>query len=270
MEFDLKNVLNFSTKYLEGKSLSPRLDAEILLSFVLLKDKVWIYSNFDFELDDKTVKRYQEVLDKRSQGIPIPYITGKKEFMGLEFKITDKVLVPRPETEELVEKLICDSNKHGWKKFLDFGSGSGVIAISIAKFLPNAQVWVIDANKDALDLTMENAKRLDVEERIHLVKSTKVEEFEIVVSNPPYLTKKDWEDSKDLHFEPYEALVGGEDGNDFYREIIATYKPQRFYFEIAHPFRKSLKEIFDNFGMSYQIKKDLSGRDRIAILGRSL
>ncbi len=266
MGFDLREILNFGTAYLEGKSLSPRLDAEILLSFVLSKDKIWIYSNFDFKLDDKWIKKYQEILNKRSQGMPISYIIGEKEFMGLDFKITDKVLVPRPETEELVEKLIYDSRKHEWKKFLDFGSGSGVIAISLAKFLPHAKVWVVDESKDALDITMENAKKLGVAERIYVMDKTKAEEFEIVVSNPPYLTKKEWEDSRDLHFEPYEALVGGKDGNDFYRKIFATYKPKRFYFEIAHPFRKSLKEIFDNSGMRYEIIKDISGRDRIAIL----
>ncbi len=264
MEFDLRNVLNFASAYLEGKSLSPRLDAEILLSFVLSKDKIWIYSNFDFKLDEKCAKKYQEVLNKRYKEMPIAYIIGKKEFMGLDFKITDKVLVPRPETEELVEKLICDSRKYGWKKFLDFGSGSGVISISLAKFLPNAEVWVVDESKDALDLTVENAKKFGVEEKIHIAQ-TETERFDVVVSNPPYLTKAEWNSSADLHFEPYEALVGGEDGNDFYRMILATYRPKRFYFEIAHPFRESLKEIFDNFG-KYEIIKDLSGRDRIAIL----
>ncbi len=268
MEFDLRNVLNFATNYLKGKSLSPRLDAEILLSFVLSKDRVWIYSNFDFKLDKESVERYLKILDNRRRGVPIAYIIGRKEFMGLDFKITDKVLVPRPETEELVERVILDSRKYGWKKFLDFGSGSGVICVSLAKFLPEAEVWVIDESKDALDLTMENAKKLGVEERIHLAQE-EMKEFDIVVSNPPYLTEAEWNNSTDLHFEPYEALVGGEDGNDFYRMILAKYSPQRFYFEIAHPFRESLKKIFDNFG-KYEIIKDLSGRDRIAILWRYL
>lgn len=265
MESDILNLLKFGTSYLNS-SPSPRLDAEILLSFAISKNKVWIYSNFDIVIGDEIVEKYKMLLSKRKSGIPIPYITGKKEFMGLEFKITDKVLVPRVETEELVEKLVIDSKIYGWKNFLDFGTGSGVIAVSIAKLLPDAQIWMIDINEDAVKLAVENAEKHGVATRIHILKEIQGE-FDIIVSNPPYLTEREWEDLKDLHFEPYEAFAGGEDGNNFYKEIMSKYKAKRFYFEIAHPLRKSLKDFFDNSKMKYEVIRDLSGRDRIVILG---
>ena len=260
MEFDIKSILDFSTKYLKDKSLSPRLDAEMLLCFVISKKRNWIYSHLDFKVDEKTFERYRSLIEKRSQGVPIAYLTGKKEFMGLEFDINENVLVPRPETEELVEKVIKDAKIEGWKKFLDFGTGSGAIAISIAKFLPDAHVWIKDINAEAIKLALFNAKKLGVYERIHISEEN---EFDAVVSNPPYLTIDEWK-SSDLH-EPYEALVGGESGNEIYIDVLKNYKACRFYFEIAHPFRKSLKEIFERFGR-YEILKDISGRDRIAII----
>ncbi len=260
MEFDIKSILDFSTKYLKDKSLSPRLDAEILLCFVISKKRNWIYSHLDFKVDEQTFERYRSLIEKRFQGAPIAYLTGKKEFMGLEFDINEKVLVPRPETEELVERVIKDAKIEGWKRFLDFGTGSGVIAISIAKFLPDAHVWIKDINQEAVKLALSNAKKFGVYERIHVSEEN---EFDVIVSNPPYLTIKEWENS-DL-CEPYEALVSGESGNEIYVEILKNYKAYRFYFEIAHPFRKSLKEIFEKFG-KYEIIKDLSGRDRIAII----
>lgn len=263
MEFDVKQVLDFSKSCLKN-STSPRLDAEILLCFVLSRKRNWLYSHPDFKIDESTFEKYKELIKKRAMGIPIPYITGIKEFMGLEFEINDRVLIPRPETEELVEKVIEDARSEKWKKFLDFGTGSGVIAVSLAKFLPNSEIWINDVNKEALKLAIANAKKFGVEERIHI--SDEIF-FDVVVSNPPYLTIDEWKNSQELQFEPYEALVGGEDGNDVYVEILKTYKAQRFYFEIAHPFRKSLKNIFERFGR-YEILNDLSGRNRIAIVER--
>ncbi len=262
-------MLDWTTKYLSKISKSPRTDAEILLGYAMKKDRLWLYVNYDLELSSDILDKYREVVKLRYNGMPIQYITGEKTFMALNFKLNDKVLVPRPETEELVERLLMDARANGWKKFLDVGTGSGVIAVSIAKYIPNAEVWAIDVTEDALKLTLENAKRNGVSERVHVHKGhLELENLDVVISNPPYLTEDEWEKLEELHGEPVEALVGGKDGNGVYEEIIHRYSPKRFYFEIAHPFRSSLKRLFDENNLRYEIFKDLSNRDRIAIVWR--
>jgi release factor glutamine methyltransferase len=265
---DLRTVLHLALERLKNKSGSPQLDAEILLSHLLSKSRIWIYSNFDLVLDDLTVDKYMKMIEERKKGRPVFYITGKKAFINFEFKINDRVLIPRPETEELVERVVEDSKSTGWKTFLDFGCGSGVIAVSIAKLLPESMVWIVDQNNDALKLTRENAIKMGVSDRIHLLETAERQTFDVVISNPPYLTESEWNRLTDLHEEPRDALVGGKDGNDVYAQIMKTYNADRFYFEIAHPFRTSLKKLFDDEGFRYEIIKDLSGRDRIAILHR--
>ncbi len=266
MESDLRSVLSWAYGRLRNSSGSPHIDAEILLSHVISKNRAWIYSNFDFKLDLQTVKTYIEMINARVDGRPVAYLTGEKNFMGFDFKISDQVLVPRPETEELVELVIKDSKRSGWKKFLDFGCGSGVIAISIAKLLPDSEIWIMDKDEETLKLSQENSLKLGVSKRIHIDEEEK--NFDIVISNPPYLTPEEWEKAKEVHKEPYNALVGGKDGNEIYEEILKKFDPQRFYFEIAHPFRKSLRRLFEENGMKYDIFKDISGKDRIAVVWR--
>ncbi len=261
----VRSVLNWTTKYLSKISRSPRTDAEILLSYVSNKNRLWLYTNFDSILSKEVLKKFHEIVELRFKGVPVYHITGEKYFMALKFKVNDRVLVPRPETEELVEHVIMDSKKVGWKRFVDIGCGSGVIAVSIAKYLPDSHVWAVDVNRNALELTCENAKIHNVSDRVH-VEGNKIEHVDVVVSNPPYLTQREWEELPELHHEPYEALVGGKDGNDVYKYILQKYSPKVFYFEIAHPFRGSLKRIFEENGFNHKILKDLSKRDRIAVV----
>lgn len=263
--WNVRNVLSWTSKYLSKISKSPRTDAEILLSYVSNQNRLWLYTNFDLKLSKEMLKKFREVVELRFKGVPVYHITGEKYFMALKFKVNDRVLVPRPETEELVEHVIMDSKKMKWKRFVDVGCGSGIIAVSIAKYLPNSHVWAIDVDRSALDLTYENAKLHDVSKRVH-VKKSEVEHVDVVVSNPPYLTQSEWEELPELHHEPYKALVGGEDGNNVYKYILQKYSPKVFYFEIAHPFRQSLKDVFEENGFNYKIFKDLSKRERIAVV----
>ena len=266
-EWNVKRLIEWTTKYLSKVSVSPRTDAEILLSHAVGKNRLWLYTNFDSQLEKKALTKFKEFIKRRSEGVPVHHITGKKLFMALEFRISDKVLVPRPETEELTERAIMDIKANGWSKIVEIGCGSGVISVSIAKYVPNCEIWAIDVNPFAIQLTKENAELHGVSERIH-VGEYGIEPLspDVVVSNPPYLTEKEWEELPDLHHEPYEALVGGEDGNDVYKSILERYSPKAFYFEIAHPFRKSLKDFFDKKAFSYEITNDISGRNRIAVV----
>jgi len=263
----VKRVLEWTTRYLNKVSESPRADAEILLSYATSKNRLWLYTHYDERLEDDVLKKYRQCIKKRYEGIPVHHIIGKKSFMALEFKINDKVLVPRPETEELVERVILDVKTKKWSKIVEIGCGSGVISVSIAKYISNCEVWAIDVNKDALALTEENAITHNVFERIH-VGGYGIEPLspDVVVSNPPYLTKEEWQKLPELHREPYNALVGGEDGNALYKFILERYSPKIFYFEIAHPFRKSLKAFLESESFSYEIINDMSGRNRIAVV----
>jgi release factor glutamine methyltransferase len=266
-KWTVKRLIEWTTKYLSKISVSPRTDAEILLSHAISKNRLWLYTHYEEVLEDNVLQKYKEFIKKRYEGIPVHHITGKKSFMALEFKINDKVLVPRPETEELVEKVIIDMKSNKWKKVVEVGCGSGVIAVSIAKYVPECEVWAIDINPEALEVTKENAKIHNVSERVHAGEyGTEPLSPDVVISNPPYLTKKEWEELPELHKEPYEALVGGEDGNEVYQSILERYSPKAFYFEIAHPFRKSLKDFFERKEFSYEILNDLSGRNRIAVV----
>ncbi len=262
--WNVKSILDWTTKYLTRISRSPRLDAEILLSHVTGKNRLWLYTNFDSDLERETLARYREAIKLRYDGTPTHYITGFKEFMALNFKVSAGVLVPRPETEELVERVIVEAKKEGWKKFVDVGTGSGVIAVSIAKYVEDSEVWAFDVDEKALKLAAENSRELNVAERVHVVRAgEEPTDPDVLVSNPPYLTAGEWEELEELHAEPYRAFVGGESGNDVYAEILERYSPKVFYFEIAHPFRFSLREILEMMGFQYAISKDISGRDRI-------
>ncbi len=267
-EWNVKNLLDWTTKYFEKVSISPRSDAEILLSFVLKKPRLWLYTNFNALPTAKELEKYREFVRKRAKGVPVHHITKSKQFMALDFKINENVLVPRPETEELVEKLLNDARENSYRTFVDVGCGSGVIAVSLAKYLKSCEVWAIDINPAAVELTSENAKKHGVSQRVHVGKyGFEPLNPDVVVSNPPYLTVKEWDMFPELHKEPYEALVGGVDGNDMYEFILKRYLPKRFYFEIAHPFRPTLKEILKCEGFSeYEVFKDMAKRDRILVV----
>ncbi len=268
--WDVKHLIEWTTRYLSEISVSPRADAEILLSHAVGKNRLWLYTNYNAVLEEKVLERYREFVRKRHEGVPVHHITGKKYFMALEFEINDKVLVPRPETEELVERAIMDVKANGWSRIVEIGCGSGVIAVSIAKYVPNCEIWAIDVNPFALELTKKNAEAHGVSKKIH-VGEYGIEPLEpdIVISNPPYLSEKEWRQLLQLHKEPYEALVGGKDGNDVYKFILERYSPKMFYFEIAHPFRKSLKALFERKGLSYKIINDMSGRNRMALVRKN-
>ncbi len=263
----INDLLDWTTKYLGKISRSPRSDAEILLSFALNRSRLWLYTNFDFVPDEKTLKKYREFVKARSQGVPVHHITKKKYFMALEFELNEKVLVPRPETEELVEKVLNDAKMNSFVRFVEIGCGSGVIAVSIAKYLENCEIWAIDVNPDALELTKKNAEKHAVTNKIHVGKyGFEPLEPDVVISNPPYLTEEEWVKLPELHREPRTALVGGKNGNDVYEFILNKYSPRRFYFEIAHPFRNTLKEILEDKGFEYEVHKDMANRDRILVV----
>jgi release factor glutamine methyltransferase len=204
-------------------------EAELVYSHVLNCDRLSLYLNKDECLGREESFRVSRILKRRLEGEPLQYILGTTEFMGLEFKVDKRALIPRPETEILVsgalEKLKLRGRPAGLR-ILDLGTGSGCIAVSIAKLLPQASVWAADISLPALQLAKENARRHKV--KIKFLRSDifsglekKQDKFDLIISNPPYISRGEFGGlAKEISFEPVSALEAGQDGLDFYRRII--------------------------------------------------
>lgn len=220
----------------EGEYNNPLLDSQLLLCHVLNVDKIYTYTHKDQVVDSQSVDKFLKLIDKRKSGYPIQYILGKQEFMGLDFYVKEGVLIPRPDTEILVENIIELVKSKYFKdkeliKIVDIGTGSGAITLSLAHYLENAHVYSIDISDTALQVAKENAKRLGLESKVTFIKGDLLNplgelniynSIDIIVSNPPYIPTKDIAalQKEVAEYEPKLALDGGEDGLDFYRRII--------------------------------------------------
>ena len=206
-----------------------RLDAEALLLHVIGKNRAWLLTHGDEEFGGCTAARYGAMLQRRQRGEPIQYVTGECEFYGLRFRVTPAVLIPRPETEHLVERAIELARGSNAARIVDVGTGSGAIAVAIAHGVQAACVTSIDVLAEALEVACGNAERNGVDVRFlngDLLEPVLGETFELVVSNPPYVPLSDAEtlDVEVREHEPHLALFAGDDGLSVYRRLI----PQAF------------------------------------------
>lgn len=226
MIWTIKDVLQWTTEYFVKQHIdSPRVDAEILLSSVLQCNRVKLYVEQDKPLSQQELNTMHKLVERRGKHEPIAYILGSKGFMEEDFFVSPAVLVPRPETELLVEKAaaIFQNEKI---EFLDIGTGSGAIVISLLKLLPNAYATAVDISSDALRVALTNAQNLGMADRVKFVKTDVYQgldnqKFALIISNPPYIPDKDIPTlAEDVQKEPRLALAGGEDGLDFYRRIV--------------------------------------------------
>jgi release factor glutamine methyltransferase len=217
-------VLTWTRSYLAEKGVeNARLEAEWMLCAVLGLDRVGLYVNFDKPLTDPELAMFRGMVARRARREPLQHILGTQEFMGLEFSVTPAVLIPRHDTEVLVEEAAKRVAPAG--RILDIGVGSGCIAVAMAKTLPQVEVWGVEKSPEALALAERNAARHGV--RVTLFEGSLFEpfpgqRFDLIVSNPPYIPTGDLENLQPevRDFEPRSALDGGADGLDFYRLII--------------------------------------------------
>ena len=255
---------------------SPKLKARLLLQYVLDKPRQYIIVYDNKEIDKQQQWQYFVNIEKLTKGIPLQHITHRQEFMKMDLFVDENVLIPRSDTEILVEEVIKIAQKYNSPRILDLCTGSGAIAISLKKFVPNADITAVDISEKALEIAQKNAEKLEA--KINFVKSDLFDKldnkkFDIIVSNPPYIRKDEIKKlSEEVQKEPKIALDGGEDGLDFYRIIaeqaINYLKTGSFLcFEIGYNQKNDVIKIIEdeqNYKNTY-CKKDLYGNDRIII-----
>lgn len=275
----IRKVLQDAVKKFKDNSISePIIKARVLLAYVLDVSKEYLIIHSEDEVDSNYIEKYNNAVTQIINGKPLQYITNEQEFMKMKFYVDENVLIPRPDTEILVEEVINNCNKDVEKeyKILDLCAGSGAIGVSIAKYVKNSKVICADISEKALEIAKRNADSNCVE-NIKFVQSDmfrKIDsKFDIIVSNPPYIKKNVISTlDKEVQNEPYIALDGGVDGLDFYRIIIneaEKYLEQdgALFLEIGYDQKKDVIELCKNTGKYSNIysKKDLYGNDRIVV-----
>lgn len=258
---------------------TAHLDAEVLMAHLIDVDRIHLYAYPKQVLDDETRIRYEELIRQRALRKPVAYITGHVEFMSLDFYVNNNVLIPRPETELIVELL--NEFGDGFSKVLDVGTGSGVIAISLAKYNPGWKVLATDISMEAIDIAQENANRHGVCQRVRFVQMDlfnglkRCKFFDWIVSNPPYIPTGQLNKLPPdvINYEPIIAIDGGPDGLNVIRKLIdeAHYylnDEGRLVIEIGYGQVDAIKEILEDteaYGQ-YRFIDDLSGIPRILYL----
>lgn len=280
-EKTIGELINIGSSMLKEKDIETyRLDTQLILAHVLKRDKLYIMTNRDVNVSIKNEEKFLEFIEKRANKMPLKYILGETEFMGLDFIIKEGVLIPRNDTEILVEevlKLIKDEEE---LEVCDLCSGSGAIGISLAHYRKNIKVDEIDFYPIPEEITKKNIAKHKLEDRVKFIKSDLLKEvikenkkYHILVSNPPYIKEEEintlMKDVKD--YEPHTALDGGEDGLVFYRRIIEESKKvlkenALIAFEIGYDQGEAVSKLLEDNGFNnIKVVKDLAGLDRVVL-----
>ena len=252
------------------------------MHLLLNKSKQYLIVYDQEQLTEPVKQQYLTLVEKVAKGIPVQYITGKQEFMKLSFLVNEHVLIPRPDTEILVEEVMKIANKIGNTKILDLGTGSGAIAVSLAKYVPDCYVYAADISEEALQVAIQNSMQNDIaEDKIEFIESDLFDEmenhkFDIIVSNPPYIPTEEIKLlEKEVQQEPISALDGGKDGLIFYRAIIEQaskhlYRSGYICLEIGYNQKTEVEKLLKEDGSYTNIhtKKDLYGNDRVVIASK--
>ncbi len=273
----IRETLNKGMIILKSNNIeTPKLKARLLLQYILKKSRQYLIVYDNKEIGKKEQWEYFVNIEKIANGVPLQHITHTQEFMKMDFFVNENVLIPRPDTEILVEEVIKLAKTMDKPKILDLCTGSGAIGIAIAKNVPTATVYAVDISGKALEVAQKNAYNLKAKVKFvksNLFKNLNNIKFDIIVSNPPYIKKEDIKLlSNEVQKEPRIALDGGYDGLDFYRKIASQaidYLKFESYlcFEIGFDQKEDVTEIIKDtkhYGDIY-CKKDLYGNDRIII-----
>lgn len=276
----LKELLDISTEKLNKAGIEASThEAGVILCNALKVNRAFLYAHPEKVLSVEDADKVHALIEKRCERIPLQHLLGVQEFMSLDFKVNENVLIPRQDTEILVETVISHCRKvHGPKRLLDMGTGSGAIAVSLAKYIDEAQVTAVDISEKALSVARENAALNGVQDKLTFIQSDLYERlhkeekaYDVIVSNPPYIPT---EDIKGLEpevrdCEPILALDGGGDGLDFYRKLTENaeeyLKPCGLLaFEVGIYQAGSVTKLLESYGFTdIKVIKDLSGIERV-------
>jgi release factor glutamine methyltransferase len=254
---------------------SPRMNAELLLMFTLSSDRAYLYAHPERQLSSDEQSRYDQALYQRAQGVPAQYITGHQEFWGMDFIVSPAVLVPRPETEHVIETVLPLARTMTNPRIADVGTGSGCIALALAKELPQAEIHATDISSDALEIARANAARHQLQNRIHFHQVDLLQElgsnrFDLVVSNPPYVGESE-EDQVQLEvrkFEPRHAVFAGPTGLEVIQRLIPqahdALRPGGWLIvEISGTIAEGVKDLLHGWG-EVRVTEDLQKIPRVA------
>jgi len=286
----IQNLLNWTAEYLTNKSVdSPRLSAELLLSHALGLKRIELYTQFDKEVPQQQLDLLHGLVKRAGLHEPVAYLTGGTEFYSLQLDITADCLIPRPETELLVQRAIeFLRTRDGIQYVCDLCTGSGCIAVAIAKNVPDARVTATDISAAALEVATRNVEKHRLKEQVRLpcgdlfepiIQQLDVSQFDLIVCNPPYVSTAEYEklEKNVKDYEPVSALLAGADGLDVYHRIIEKVdeflKPgAALMLEIGYAQGPAVRNLLEQTGAFAEIKieKDLHDNDRIVIAHKKL
>lgn len=263
-------------------SSTPRLDAEVLLAHARGCSRIQLYTDYDQELSEDVRQRMRELVQRRARHEPVAYLVGHREFFSLDLVVTPAVLIPRPETETLVVEALEALRQRAAPTVLDVGTGSGCIAIALAKHCPHARVWALDVSPQALQVAHINLCKHGVQSQITLVQSdlfSALEEgltFDLIVSNPPYIPSKELPalDADVRCYEPRLALDGGMDGLNIIRRLLREALPRlqpqgELYLEISPEQANEIQQLAAEYWQRCHLVHDLSGHPRVLKLRKN-
>ncbi|MBX5483472.1 MAG: peptide chain release factor N(5)-glutamine methyltransferase [Myxococcaceae bacterium] len=275
----IRRVLGWTAQHFEKKQIdSPRLTAEVLLAHVLGCDRIRLYVDLDRPLSKQELAAYRGLIERRVQGEPTAYLTGTRDFYGRAFRVDARVLIPRPETELLVEAILRHIPKDAPARLLDLCSGSGCVAVTFAAERPQASVWATDLSGDACAVARENAEALGVGARVTIRTGDLFEplppdaRFDAIAANPPYIPSAEIPGLMiEVRKEPLLALDGGEDGLRVIRRIVAGARDRLkpggvLAIEITEHQGEAVAQLFGAAGFeAVRVEKDLARLDRLVV-----
>ncbi len=271
----ISEIINWAIDLLTGKDIeNPKLDSEYIISHVLGMSRLELNLHQEDEVAGNDLSLIQSMISRRGKNEPLQYILGETNFYGLTLKVNEHVLIPRPETELLVEKIVKENPEVD--EILEIGTGSGAIAIALAANIKNAKIKAVDISNEALQIARENAAKNKV--NIHFCFSDVFEnvtgKYDLIVSNPPYISNQEYQYlSREIReYEPSIALLADDNGLAVYKKILSSAKDYltkkgKIYFEIGYSLSESIKKVAEENGFrNIETVKDLNDFDRMMVI----
>lgn len=277
----IKKLIQWTAGYFRNHGVEEaRLDAEILLGYVLGRPRIYLYTNYDQIMNKEELARYRELIRRRAAGYCTAVLIGEKEFMGIPFRVNEHVLVPRPDTEAWLEKVIQRFRNLPDISMLDLGTGSGALAVSFLYYCKEARGVAVDISEKALETAKTNGERAGISDRVEFRRGDFLdalredEQFDVILSNPPYIPSGDIDGlAEEVRREPRIALDGGPDGLKFYRTLgekaVRFLRPGGLLAaEVGIGQAETVRTFFENGGLTdIEIIPDYGGVDR-AVCGK--